>query len=51
MLVLAAALLCALGFAGSAHAMTTYNVAANDATSLRDAIDSANTDGGRLEPR
>jgi predicted outer membrane repeat protein len=45
MLVLAAALLCALGFAGSAHAMTTYNVTANDATSLRAAIDSANTDG------
>jgi hypothetical protein len=44
-LTLAAALLCTLGLAASAHAMTTYNVTPGDATSLRDAFNSANTDG------
>ena len=45
LLTLAAALLCTFGFAASAHAMTTYNVTPNDATSLLDAVDQANGDG------
>ena len=45
LLTFAAAALCALGFAGSAHALTTYNVTPNDAQSLRTAIDQANDDG------
>jgi hypothetical protein len=45
LLTLAAGLLCTLGFAASAHAMTTYNVTPGDATSLRDAFNSANSDG------
>jgi len=45
LLTLAAALLCTFGFAASAHAMTTYNVTPNDATSLLNAVDQANTDG------
>jgi predicted outer membrane repeat protein len=45
LLALAAVLVCTLGLAASAHAATTYNVTAGDATSLRDAINSANTDG------
>jgi len=45
LLTLAAGLLCTLGFAASAQAMTTYNVTPGDATSLRDAFNSANTDG------
>ena len=40
-----AALLCTLGLAASAHAATTYNVTAGDATSLLNAVDQANTDG------
>jgi len=44
-LVLVAGLLCTLGFAASARAMTTYNVTPGDATSLRDAFNSANGDG------
>lgn len=40
-----ATLVVGLGFAATAHATTSYNVAAGDATSLRDAIDSANSDG------
>jgi predicted outer membrane repeat protein len=45
LLALAAVLVCTLGLAATAHAATTYNVTAGDATSLRDAIGSANTDG------
>ncbi len=45
LLTFAAALLCTFGLTASAHAMTTYNVTAGDATSLRNAIDSANSDG------
>lgn len=40
-----AALLCTLGLAASAHAATTYNVTAGDASSLESAVNSANTDG------
>jgi hypothetical protein len=45
LLTLAAGLLCTFGFAASAHAMTTYNVTPNDATSLLNAVDQANADG------
>jgi predicted outer membrane repeat protein len=45
LLALAAVLVCTLGLAATAHAATTYNVTAGDATSLRDAINSANSDG------
>ena len=44
-LTFAAALLCTFGITASAHAMTTYNVTAGDASSLLSAVDQANDDG------
>jgi predicted outer membrane repeat protein len=41
----AAALVCTLGLAASAHAATTYNVTAGDVSSLESAVSTANSDG------